>query len=139
MINIIIILLLLSLLRMMLISRSMDLWKISCIFFLYSIDKLSFSSILVFSFLFQLPIFSSDSQIFKELCSSSSYSFLPSSLLQWHFEDGNLFSEYDQPNWIFYLGYCLELSYFLLHVQKLVHQYYILLYYYQKSGQVIRT
>ena len=62
---------LLVLLSMLLNSRSMDLWKI-CISSLCSIDKLSFPSFSIFSF---LPISSSVSQIVKELCSSSSYSF----------------------------------------------------------------
>ena len=39
------------------------------------IDTLSFPSISIFSFLLQLPISSSVSQIIKELCSSSPYSF----------------------------------------------------------------
>jgi hypothetical protein len=30
---------------------------------------------------------------------------LPSSVLQWHHEEGNFFSEYDQFNWLFYVGY----------------------------------
>ena len=48
-------------LSMLLLSRSMDLWKIS-ISFLCSIDKLSFPTILIFSFYLQLPISSSISQ-----------------------------------------------------------------------------
>ena len=47
-----------------------------CISFLCSIDKLSFPSFSIFSFLLQLPISFSVSQIIKEPCpSSSSYSF----------------------------------------------------------------
>ena len=30
---------------------------------------------------------------------------LPSSVLQCHHEGSNFFSEYDQPNWLFYIGY----------------------------------
>ena len=59
---------------MLLISRSMDVRKIICIFCLCFIDKLV-TSFSFFSFLLQLPISSSVSQIMKELCSSSSYSF----------------------------------------------------------------
>jgi hypothetical protein len=44
---------------------------------------------------------------------------LPSSVLQWH-HGGNFFSEYDQFNWLFYLGYYLEVSSSLLYVQELV-------------------
>ena len=35
---------------------------------------------------------------------------LPSSVLQWHHEGGNIFSEYDQSNCLFYVGYYLEVS-----------------------------
>ena len=63
----------LSLLHMLLISRSIDLWK-TCISFLSWIDKLLFPSFSIFSFLLQLQVSSSVSQIIKELCSSSSYS-----------------------------------------------------------------
>ena len=64
----------LLLITLLFISRSMDLWKI-CISSLCSIDKLSFPSISIFSSLFKFSISSSVSQIIKELCSSSSYSF----------------------------------------------------------------
>ena len=74
--------LVLLLLCMLLISRSMDLWEIS----ISSIDKLSFTSILIFNFLLLL---------------------FPSSVLHWH-EGDNFFSEYDQSNWIFYVEYYLE-------------------------------
>ena len=69
------------LLSILLISRSMDLWKI-CISSLYQIDKLSFPYILIFSLHFQLPIPSSVSQIIKELSSSTS---LSSSSYSFHF------------------------------------------------------
>ena len=59
---------------MLLIYRSMYSWKIH-ISSLYLIDKLSFPSFSIFSFLLYLPISSSISQIIKELCSFSSYSF----------------------------------------------------------------
>ena len=55
----------LLLLSMLLISRFKD-------FFLCSIHKLSFPSFSIFSFFLWLPIYSSVSQIIKELCSSSS-------------------------------------------------------------------
>ena len=35
---------------------------------------------------------------------------LPPSLHQWHHEGGNFFWEYDQSNWLFYVGYYLEVS-----------------------------
>ena len=47
---------------------------------------------------------------------------LASSVLQWHHEEGNFFSEYDRSNWLFYVGYYLEVSSSLLYVQELVHQ-----------------
>ena len=56
------------------ISRFMDLGNI-CISSFCLIDKLSFSSISIFSLLLYLPISSSVSPIIKDLCSSSSYSF----------------------------------------------------------------
>ena len=64
----------LLLLRMLLISTLMELWKI-CISSLCSIGKLLFPSFSIFYFFLQLQICSSVSQIIKELCSSSSYSF----------------------------------------------------------------
>ena len=66
-------LLLLLLLSMLVISRSMDLWKIR-ISSLCWIDKLLFTSFSIFSFLLYQPI-SFVSQITKELCFCSSYSF----------------------------------------------------------------
>ena len=66
--------LLLLLLGMLFISRSKDSWKIICISSLCSIDKLLLPSFTIFSFLLQLPISSSVSEIIKEL-SSFSYSF----------------------------------------------------------------
>ena len=59
---------------MLLINRSMDIWKTS-ISSLLSIDKLLFPSFSIFSFLLQLSISYFISQIIMELCSSSSYSF----------------------------------------------------------------
>jgi hypothetical protein len=47
---------------------------------------------------------------------------LPSSVLQWHQEEGNFFSEHDQSNWLFYIGYNLEVSSSLLYVQELVEE-----------------
>ena len=67
--NILLLLLLLSLLPF---SRPMNLRKIICIYSLCSIDKLSFPSFSIFSFILKLPISSSVSQITKELCSSTS-------------------------------------------------------------------
>ena len=64
----------LLIISMLLIRKSMDLWKLF-ISSLCTIDKLSFPSVSIFNFLLWLPISSSVSQIIKELCSSSSYSF----------------------------------------------------------------
>ena len=44
---------------------------------------------------------------------------LQSSVLQWYHEGGNLFSEYDQSNWFYYVGYYLEVSSSILYVQEL--------------------
>ena len=68
--------------------------------YLCSIDKLSSQSFSIFSVLLQLPTSSSVSQIIQELCSAVFFFFflllsLPSSVLQWHHEGGNFFSEYD--------------------------------------------
>ena len=65
---------------MLLISRSVDLRKTTCISSLCSTDKLSFLPFSIFGFLLQVPISSSVSQMMKELHSSSmnnrsSYSF----------------------------------------------------------------
>ena len=46
---------------------------------------------------------------------------LPSSVLQWHHEEGNFFLKYDQSNWLFYVGYSLEVFSSFLYVQELVH------------------
>ena len=48
--------------------------------------------------------------------------FLPSSVLQWHHEGGDFFSEYNRSNLLFYVGYYLEVSCSLLYGQELVHQ-----------------
>ena len=86
------------------VSRSMDLWKIICIFSLGLTDKLLFPPLApniffcfknhqkaVFFFFFLFLLFSR-----------------PSSALQWHYEEGNFFSEYDQSYWSLYLGCYLE-------------------------------
>ena len=39
-----------------------------------------------------------------------------SSVLQWHNEEGNFFSEYDQSNWLLYVGNYLQSSPSLLYV-----------------------
>ena len=46
---------------------------------------------------------------------------IPSSVLQRHHEKGNFFSEYDQYNWLFYVGYYLKVSSYILYVQELIH------------------
>ena len=101
---------------MLFISRSMDLWQI-CISSLCLIEK----TVVSIYFDLQLPPLAPNSsyisQIINELCSSSSYSF--------HFHHlyfsgiMNFFSEYNQFNWLFYLGYYLEISSCLLNVQEL--------------------
>ena len=47
---------------------------------------------------------------------------VPSSVLQWNHEGGNLFSEYDRFNWLLYVGYYSEVPSSLLDVRELVHQ-----------------
>ena len=90
---------------MLLISRPQDLWKllpyvwlINCGFHLFRSSASSFSSQYFSCFSNHLgAVFS----FFFLLLS------LPSSVLQWHHVEGNFFSEYDQCNWIFYIGYYL--------------------------------
>ena len=43
---------------------------------------------------------------------------LPLSVFQWHHEKGNFFSEYDQSNWLFYVGYYLEMFSSIFYVQE---------------------
>ena len=43
----------------------------------------------------------------------------PSTVLQWHHEGGNFFSQYDQSNWIFYVGYYLRCTKALNRSRKL--------------------
>ena len=43
---------------------------------------------------------------------------VPSSVLQWHHEEGNFFSEYDQCNWLFYVRYYLEVPSSRLYVLR---------------------
>ena len=98
---------------MMFVSRPMDLWKRTFISSLCSCEKLLFppfklrvaSSSLVLNVLFCCSNHQGDAFFFFLLLS------LSSSVLQWHYEDGNFFLGYIQPNWIFYAWYCLE-SYF---------------------------
>ena len=99
---------------MLFISRSMNLWRATYIYSLCSIDKLSFPSISIFIAQYLLLFLKS---------SRSSVFLLPSTLpsvLQWHHEGGNFFSEYCQSNWRFYIGYYLEVSSSLLYVQELI-------------------
>ena len=60
---------------MLLISRSMNLQKITCLSPLCSTDKMSFPTFSIFNFLLQSPVTFYVSLIIKELCSSSSCSF----------------------------------------------------------------
>ena len=108
-----------TLLSMLLISRFMDFWKMTCI------------SSLCFVIICRLHLFRSSASSF----SSNNFYFsnhqgagfffffflllsLPSFFLQWHFEEDNFFLEYFQPNWRFYAGYCLEASSSLLCIQS---------------------
>ena len=79
------------------ISRSMDLWKI-CVSSFCLIDKLSFPYILILIFF----CFSNHqgAVFFRFLLLS-----LLSSVLQWYHGGCNFFSEYDQSNMLFYVGY----------------------------------
>ena len=45
----------------------------------------------------------------------------PPSVLQWHHEEGTVFSEYDQSNWLSYVIYYLEVPSSLLYIQVFVH------------------
>ena len=47
---------------------------------------------------------------------------LMKAVLQWHHEGGNFFSEYERSNWLFYVGYYLEVSSSLLYGQELTHE-----------------
>ena len=130
---------------MLLVSRSMDLWKIYISSFCL-IDKLSYPSFSIFSFLFLLPISCSSSQIIKELCFSSSHSFyfqtnqkrmlraeslfLYPFLLSCHFRRPSfngtmkepIFSQnMTSPIGFFYVEYYLEVSSSFLYVQEHVH------------------
>ena len=94
------------LLSMLLISRSKDYGRYLC-----SID------ILPFPYLFdlQLPPLASNIVFFFIIHQGAVFFIfffllfsLPSSVLQWHHEGGNFFSEYDRSNWLFYVGFYLE-------------------------------
>ena len=87
------------LLSMLLVSRSTDVWKITCISSLCSIHKLFFPSISIFSFQYLLLFL----KFFFHFLS------LPSSVLQWNHEGGDFFSEYDQST----IQKCPLLSYTL--------------------------
>ena len=85
---------------MMLINGLMYLREITCIFSLRSIEKNSFQ-------LFILPhltpnIFFCFPNHQGALLIFILFSSLPSSVLQWHDEEGSFFSQYDQSNDIFY-------------------------------------
>ena len=100
-------LLLLVLLGMLLIRRSMHLGK-TYISSLFSIDKLSFPFISIFSSSVSsqyLLLFLKSSRKCVLLLLST---FSSSSVLQWH-HGGNLFS-----SWLFYVGYYIEVTYSLL-------------------------
>ena len=98
---------------MLLISRSMDLWKIICISSFCVNDN----------FLSSASYFSSQYLLLFLKSSRSCVLLLPtpftSVICQWHNEGGNLFSEYDQSNWLFYVGYYLEVSSSILYIQEL--------------------
>jgi len=44
-------------------------------------------------------------------------------VLQWHHEESNFFSEYGRSIWLFYVWYYFEVSSSLLYVQELVHYF----------------
>jgi hypothetical protein len=102
----------LLLLSMLLISRSVDLWKmhmITSICFYLQLPPLVPNILFCFS--------NHEGAMFFFFLLLS----LLSSVLQWHHEGGNFFSEYDQSNLLFYVGYYLEVSSSLLYGQELVH------------------
>ena len=49
----------------------------------------------------------------------------PLSVLQWHHDGGNFFSEYDRSDWLFNVGYYLEVSSSLLYVQEFFISYFL--------------
>ena len=76
-----------------------------------SIDKLSFPSIRT-----SASSFSSQHHLLFLKSSRSCVLLLPfpftsSCVFQWHHEGDNSFSEYNQTNWLFYVGYYLKVSY----------------------------
>ena len=95
---------------MFIISRSMDLWNITGISSLCSINKLPPPL-----FLYSTSSFSSQELLlFLKSSRSVFFFFFPllsilSFFLQLQHEEGNFFLEYGQPNWLFCQGY-----YFLL-------------------------
>ena len=99
---------------MLLISRFIDLWKI-LMFDWYTVVSSFFDH--------QLPPLAPN--IFSCFSNHQGAVFffflllsLLSSVLQWHHDGGNLFSEYDQSNWLFYVSYYLDMSSLLLCVQQ---------------------
>ena len=106
---------------MLLNSKSMNLWNITCITYVRLIN----CRFHLFCYL-QLPSLACN--IF--LCFSNhlgaAFLFflllsLPSSVLRWHQEEGNFFLEYDESNWLFYAVYYLEMSSSVLYVKEFVH------------------
>ena len=107
-------------LSILFISKSMDLWKITCISYTCVIN--------CYFHLFDLQLPSLASNIFYFSNHQGTIMFLffllfslMPSVLQWHHEEGNFFSEFDQPNRFFYAGYYLEAFSFPLYVQELHH------------------
>ena len=105
-------------LRTLLINRSIDLWKVTCIsslfincsYYLFDLRLPSLAANTFFCF--------SNHQgagFFFFLLLSFQSSFL------WHHEEGNLFSEYNQSKWLFYIGYYLKEFTYLLYVQEILH------------------
>ena len=85
----------LLLLSTLIISRSMDLWKITCISSFCSIDIMWFPPFTIFSFLLYLPISSYVYQTIKELCSSCSSKSLHFRHLSFNDIMKAIFLEYD--------------------------------------------
>ena len=112
---------------MLLIIRCMDLWKrflpqvrlINCRFHFFDLQLPPFA----------LNIFSCFTNHQGAVFFFSLLLSLPSFLIQCHHEGGIFLSEYDQPNWLFYVGYYLEVSSWLLCVQEFLHRIMFLIIY----------
>ena len=100
---------------MLLIYKSMDMWKITCIVSLYSIDKLPFPS---FFDLQPSPLAPNIFFCFSNQSPSYSLTFVICLMTLWIRQF--FFSEYYPSNWLFYLGYSLEVSSYDLYVHDIL-------------------